>query len=394
MKSSLILGYGSTGQEIENYLISKNINYFIHDDNKNIDEKFKFNLDNINNIETIFVSPGINKDHEILRMAASRGNKIMTDIELFSEINNVKIIGVTGTNGKTSFVTLLDRILNKYNIKSKSAGNIGNSPLSLISDLNDVEYLILELSSFQLAHLNKLDLEIAVVLNIYQDHIDWHKTFEEYVFSKLKIFNFTSNQENNFLGPVDSQVQTGGMLPKKVRKFNEEKFNLDNYFDDFVSIFIDVCKQFSIPKEEVLNYLISQPSVEHRFELFHTKNGVKFINDSKSTNLESVNKASYKVKNCLLIMHGLLKGIDIKKLSLSNEVKEIMIPKNSEFEITNNNSLVIEYENFEDLKKYIKRNYKNFDTVLFSCGGSSFSNFNNYMERGDYFKEMIVGEII
>ena len=169
MKSSLILGYGSTGQEIENYLISKNINYFIHDDNKNIDEKFKFNLDNINNIETIFVSPGINKDHEILRIAASNGNKIMTDIELFSEINNVKLIGVTGTNGKTSFVTLLDRILNKYNIKSKSAGNIGNSPLSLISDLNDVDYLILELSSFQLAHLNKLDLEIAVVLNIYQD---------------------------------------------------------------------------------------------------------------------------------------------------------------------------------------------------------------------------------
>ena len=93
-------------------------------------------------------------------------------------------------------------------------------------------------------------------------------------------------------------------------------------------------------------------------------------------------------------MHGLLKGIDIKKLSLSNEVKEIMIPKNSEYEITNNNTPVIEYENFEDLKKYIKSNYKNFDTVLFSCGGSSFSNFNNYMERGDYFKEMIVGEII
>ena len=394
MKSSLILGYGSTGQEIENYLISKNINYFIHDDNKNIDEKFKFNLDNINNIETIFVSPGINKDHEILRMAASSGNKILTDIELFSEINNVKIIGVTGTNGKTSFVTLLDRILNKYNIKSKSAGNIGNSPLSLISDLNDVEYLILELSSFQLAHLNKLDLEIAVVLNIYQDHIDWHQTFEEYVFSKLKIFNFTSNQENNFLGPVDSQVNVEEMSLKKVREFNKENFNLDNYFDDFVSIFIDVCKEFSIPKEEVLNYLISQSSVEHRFELFHTKNGVKFINDSKSTNLESVNKASYKVKNCLLIMHGLLKGIDIKKLSLSNEVKEIMIPKNSEFKISNNNTSVIEYENFEDLKKYIKRNYKNFDTVLFSCGGSSFSNFNNYMERGDYFKEMIVGEII
>ena len=394
MKSSLILGYGSTGHDIEQYLISKNISYLVHDDNKNIDEKFKFNPDNINNIETIFVSPGIKQDHKILKMAASNGIKIMTDIELFSEINNVKLIGVTGTNGKTSFVTLLDRILNKYDIKSKSAGNIGNSPLNLISDLDDVDYLILELSSFQLTHLNKLNLEISVVLNIYQDHIDWHKTFEKYIFSKLKIFNFTTNQKNNFLGPVDSQINVEGILPKKVRKFNVENFNLDNYFDDFVSIFVDVCKEFSIPKEDVINFLTSQTSVEHRFEHFHTKNGVKFINDSKSTNLESVNKASYKVKNCLLIMHGLLKGIDIKKLSLSNEIKEVMIPKNSEFDITSQNFSVVEYENFQDLKKYIIRNYKNFDTVLFSCGGSSFSNFKNYMERGEYFKEMIVGEII
>ena len=195
MKSSLILGYGSTGQDIEQYLISQNKNYLIHDDLENIDKKYKFNTENINNIETIFVSPGVKKDHEILRMASSSGIKIMTDIELFSEINNVKLIGVTGTNGKTSFVTLLDRILNKYDIKSKPAGNIGNSPLNLISDSSDLDYLILELSSFQLTHMNKIELEMAVVLNIYQDHIDWHETFEQYVISKLKIFDFTLGEE-------------------------------------------------------------------------------------------------------------------------------------------------------------------------------------------------------
>ena len=115
-------------------------------------------------------------------------------------------------------------ILNKYNIKSKPAGNIGNSPLNLISDSNGLDYLILELSSFQLTHINKIELEMAVVLNIYQDHIDWHETFEQYVISKLKIFNFSTNQENNFLGPVDSQVKAEGILPKNVRNFNEEKF--------------------------------------------------------------------------------------------------------------------------------------------------------------------------
>ena len=393
MKSSLILGYGSTGQDVEKYLISKNKNYLIHDNEKNINEKIKFKIDDINKLEVIFVSPGIKKNHEILRIADSNDIKIMTDIEIFNEINNVKLIGVTGTNGKTSFVILLDRILNRYGIKSKPAGNIGNSPLNFISHLDDLDYVILELSSFQLAHMNKLKLETAVVLNIYQDHIDWHETFEDYVNSKLKIFNFTTNQKNNFLGPVDSSLNIENTIIKKTNEFNEEGFNLDNYFDDFVSIFVNVCENFSIPKQEVLDFLISQSSVEHRFELFHTKDGVKFINDSKSTNLESVNKASYKVKNCLLIMHGLLKGIDMKKLSLSNEVKEIMIPINSDFDITSNNVSIVKYESLESIKNYIKSNYTNFDTVLFSCGGSSFSDFENYMERGDYFKEMIVGEI-
>ena len=393
MKSSLILGYGSTGHDIEQYLISKNKNYLIHDDEKNINDKLKFNIESINNVDTIFVSPGVKKDHKILRMASSSGIRVMTDIELFNEENNVKIIGVTGTNGKTTFVTLLDKILNKNGIKSKTAGNIGNSPINLISDLVDLDYLILELSSFQLTHMNKLNLETAVVLNIYQDHIDWHETFEEYIFSKLKIFSYTTNEDNNFLGPVDSQVNLDEILPNKVRKFNEENYNLENYFDDFVSLFIDVCKKFSISKKEVINFLNTQSSLEHRFELFHTKDGVKFINDSKSTNLESVNKASHKVKNCLLIMHGLLKGMDINKLSLSNEVKEILIPKNSEFVITNKSASVVEYENFEYLKKYVKSNYKNFDTVLFSCGGASFSDFENYIDRGNSFKEMILGEI-
>ena len=87
MKSSLILGYGSTGQDIEKYLISQNKNYLIHDDIEIIDKKYKFNTENINNIETIFVSPGIKKDHEILRIAESCGIKIMTDIELYSAVS-------------------------------------------------------------------------------------------------------------------------------------------------------------------------------------------------------------------------------------------------------------------------------------------------------------------
>ena len=394
MKYSLILGYGSTGQDIEKFLISKNKKYYIYDDYKTVPKEFTFELSDITNLENIFVSPGIKKDHEIINLAEEKNINLTSDIQYFNEISKVKIVGITGTNGKTSFVTLLDKILKKHGYKSKVAGNIGNSPLNLISDKENLDFLILELSSFQLSHLTKLDLEISVVLNIYEDHIDWHSSFENYATSKLKIFNFTKNNKNRFLGPVDNQLKKTNLLPRNVNVIKDmEAYFLPNYFDDFVSMFIKICSKFKITKNEVIDFLSSEPSVEHRFELFITKNGVNFINDSKSTNLESVNKASFKVKNCMLVMHGLSKGIGSNKLDLSNEVKKILIPKDSEFDLSKYSKIITEYDSFDELNTIIKTNYKDYETILFSCGGSSFSDFDNYKDRGNYFKKMIESEI-
>ena len=394
MKYSLILGYGSTGQDIEKFLISKNKKYYIYDDYKTVPKEFTFELSDITNLENIFVSPGIKKNHEIINLAKEKNINLTSDIQYFNEISKLKIVGITGTNGKTSFVTLLDKILKKHGYKSKVAGNIGNSPLNLISDKENLDFLILELSSFQLSHLTKLDLEISVVLNIYEDHIDWHNSFENYATSKLKIFNFTKNNKNRFLGPVDNQLKKTNLLPRNVNVIKDmEAYSLPNYFDDFVSMFIKICSRFKIAKNEVIDFLSSEPSVEHRFELFITKNGVNFINDSKSTNLESVNKASFKVKNCMLVMHGLSKGIGSNKLDLSNEVKKILIPKDSEFDLSKYSKIITEYDSFDELNTIIKTNYKDYETILFSCGGSSFSDFDNYKDRGNYFKKMIESEI-
>ena len=394
MRPSLILGYGATGQDIEKYLISKNRKYFIYDDNKNISQELNFQLRDISNLEMIYVSPGIKKDHKILNLAEENKVIVTTDIQYFNEISNVKIIGVTGTNGKTTFVTLLNKILNKYGYKSNVAGNIGISPLNLIKDAESLDFLILELSSFQLKHINELNLDTSVILNIYEDHIDWHSSFENYATSKLKIFNFTKNNKNRFLGPVDNQLKKTNLLPRNVNVIKDmEAYFLPNYFDDFVSMFIKICSRFKIAKNEVIDFLSSEPSVEHRFELFITKNGVNFINDSKSTNLESVNKASFKVKNCMLVMHGLSKGIGSNKLDLSNEVKKILIPKDSEFDLSKYSKIITKYGSFDELNTIIKTNYKDYETILFSCGGSSFSDFDNYEDRGNYFKKMIESEI-
>jgi len=394
MKPSLILGYGATGKDIEKYLISENKKYVIYDDNKNIPNELNFQLEDITNLEMIYVSPGIKKDHKILNIAEESNIKVTTDIEYFNDISNVKIVGVTGTNGKTTFVSLLNKILNKYGYKSNVAGNIGISPLNLINDTEDLDFLILELSSFQLCHINELRIDTSIVLNIYEDHIDWHNSFEEYAESKLKIFNFTVNDQNNFLGSVDEELNINDALLENITVVEDiNNYFLPNYFDEFVSMFVAICSRFEISEVDVIEFLSSEPSAEHRFELFYSKNGVNFINDSKSTNLESVNKASLKVNNCMLIMHGLAKGINPNKLVLSDEIKAILVPQNSEFDVSMFKSIVIKYESIEDLQQLIKENYRNFNTVLFSCGGSSFSDFKNYVDRGIYFKKMIVGEI-
>ena len=394
MRPSLILGYGATGKDIEKYLISENKKYFIYDDNKIIPQKLNFKLEDITNLEMIYVSPGIKKDHKILNIAEERNIKVTTDIEYFNNISNVKIIGVTGTNGKTTFALLLNKILNKYGYKTNVGGNIGISPLNLINDADNLDFLIIELSSFQLDHINELQIDTAVVLNIYEDHIDWHNSFENYASSKLKIFNFTKKVQNNFLGSVDEELKINDSLLENITVIEYiSDYFLPNYFDEFVSMFVAVCSRFEISEKDAINFLSLEPSAEHRFELFHTKNGVNFINDSKSTNLESVNKASLKVNNCMLIMHGLAKGINSNKLVLSDEIKKILVPKNTEFDVSKYKSIVIKYESIEDLQQLIKENYQEFNTILFSCGGSSFSDFDNYIDRGNYFKKMIVGEI-
>ena len=92
-------------------------------------------------------------------------------------------------------------------------------------------------------------------------------------------------------------------------------------------------------------------------------------------------------------MHGLSKGISTKKLKLSDEIKKILVPKNFEFDITSYKNIVREYESFDELKLLIQNEYKTYDTVLFSCGGSSFNDFDDYIDRGNFFKNMIKGEI-
>ncbi len=390
---SLILGYGTTGKAVSKYLKDKNISFLIFDDNPELSNFYKIEDIKFSEIDKIFVSPGIRSSHRILEIAKEKNIDVLTDIEEFSSITKTKIIGVTGTNGKTTFVHLLSKILNEKGIISRFAGNIGNSPLEIVNELEQVEYIILELSSFQLEHIKKLNLYIGIILNIYEDHTEWHGSYEKYKNSKIKIFDYVNTPTKKILGESDSALS---ILINKESSFTSIKslkeYSINNYFDDFIEVFLYVCSLFSISENESLNFLKKQDQIEHRLEFFYEVNGVKFINDSKSTNLQSVSKASTKFENSILILHGLTKGINSNKLNLSENIKKILVPKDMDVDLTKYKNIIIYYDSIFEIISYLKNNIEIYNHVLFSCGGASFNNFKDYKDRGTFFKNIVMKE--
>jgi len=382
----LIFGYGATGKSVEAYFQKNNIKYFIYDDDKEkiISKKQKFKDTKIEEIDEIIISPGIKPTHELLNKVNSLGKAIKTDIDLFNENYKGKLIGVTGTNGKTTLVNLLSNFLNSQGIKAVAVGNVGRSPLEVID--KEFEYVIIELSSYQLYYLNNLDLNIGIILNIYEDHLDWHKNFSEYLDSKKRIKDFIKNgdesiKNNNFIGTLKP-----GEINSNLYKEIKDK---SIFFDNTIDIFMQVIEKLDLNYESAKEFLINSQNTEHRFELVEVHKDITYINDSKSTNFNSVSMATTKVSNAILIMHGLTKNINSKDLNISKDIKTIILPKDMKVNLTDIQAEVIELDSIFDLEEKLQKIIHSGDTVLFSCGGASFNDFKNYEERGNFFKSVV-----
>ena len=194
---TLIFGYGITGKAVENFLKNKSREYLIYDDDENvlldIKKELLFDDSQIDKIDEIVISPGINPDHKQIKNFGAK-NKIITDIDLFSREFQGKFIGVTGTNGKTTFVNLLTDFMISKGMNAVACGNVGVSPLSI--NFEDKDFAIVELSSFQLHYASNLKIDFGIILNIHSDHLDWHKDEKDYRKSKLKLLTFLNSNEN------------------------------------------------------------------------------------------------------------------------------------------------------------------------------------------------------
>lgn len=440
-----VLGAGRSGIAITKLLLSNGAKKILLTDEKELTEDIlnikadnlkiesKGFTDSILDYDIIIKSPGIPPSKEILVKAKKANRKIYSEVEAASWFCPAPIIGITGTNGKTTTTVLIGEIFKNAGYKTFVCGNVGKAFSEIVEDVTKDSIVVLELSSFQLEDIGTLNPEVSIILNITPDHIDWHGSFESYLAAKLKV---SQNQTENDLlvYNYDDEILRNNLKNYKKNisaiSVNENLFETDlntgaylmngmlYYFDktkdqlDDVVLRKDVylkgnhniynvlasivaAKKFGISCDEIEKTLMEFKGVEHRIEFVRELNGVSYYNDSKATNIDALIVALQSFdKNIVLILGGkdVNNDYNVVKDLVNDRVKEIIAVGSSKEKINNFFSpfkKVYVADSYEDAVSYSKNASVAGDTVLLSPACKSFDMFNNFEERGTKFKELV-----
>ncbi|AZI38731.1 UDP-N-acetylmuramoyl-L-alanine--D-glutamate ligase [Epilithonimonas vandammei] len=440
----VILGGGESGVGAAYLAKAKGFEVFLSDMGK-IRENYKKELDKLGidyedgthteekilNADWVIKSPGIPKKAEMVQKIQEKGIRLSSEIEFASEFTDAKIIAITGSNGKTTTTSLIYYILKEDGFNVGLGGNIGKSFAKQVAEEN-FDYYVLEVSSFQLDDIQNFRPYISLLLNLSKDHLDqYNYNYEEYALAKFRI---AENQDaNNFFIYNKDDEMSKSILEKldlKVTKVPfslEEKlekgaFSIDENFvvniNEGFTMKIDELslvgkhnvanslaasiagKLLEISNESIRHSLMTFQAVEHRLEPVAEIKGVKFINDSKATNVNATYFALESMKQPVVwIVGGKDKGNDYTEIEelVKKKVKAIVC-------LGIDNSKIIDF--FKDKKTQIydtssmhkavevsKSLAEKGDVVLLSPCCASFDLFNGYEDRGNQFKKEVLQEI-
>jgi len=387
-------------------------------------------LSNLEEFDIVFRTPGLPYLNPEIQKAKNRGVEISSEIKYFFDQCPSPIIGVTGTKGKGTTSTLISEILKKAGKKVYLAGNIGNAPIEFLDNLTAEEVVVLELSSFQLQDLNQSP-HIAVVLNVTSDHMDVHQSHEEYIEAKTNIvrhqrscdfacinmdyltsFEFASMTSGQvYYFSRQKSVDQGAWVKNDVIYLREDdkdieivkipdlqlrgKHNLEN-----ICAAIIAARLAGAEIESISEAIKAFKGLEHRLEMVGEIEGVKFYNDSFSTNPDTAIAAIKSFQEpIILIAGGSEKNADYKELgeaiSKSTVRTAVLIGATGpriKSEIRNSNiEIISSCQNIEEVIKTAKEKAKPGDVVLLSPASASFDWFKNYKDRGKQFKEKVMG---
>lgn len=435
-KKIFILGMARSGYEVAKILASHHCNIVITDakeqDSNHVKELETLGIfltitdhpaDLLNeSFDYVVKNPGIKLDHEVCKKAEKLNIPVINELEVAYHYlpNNVKIVCITGSNGKTTTTTLTYEFLKAANLPVHLGGNIGYPMSSLLEHVKENDILVLELSAQQLHDFHDFKTDIGVLTNLTQVHLDHFKTYENYKRCKKKIFEHHSNQDVAILNGNDEDVVnlTKDIPSKKIFFSSNKKCDLyiqDNaiyYLEDKIIDLKDirikgnhnyenimcaiaVAKEFTISNAVIKKVLDVFSGVEHRLEFVKKINNREFYNDSKATNVKSTTIAlSSFDKPTILLLGGLDRGHSFDELiPFMKNVKFVVCYGQTKDRIEefcqNNHYECYKTDILEDAVKIAYNLSNQEDIILLSPACASWDQYEKFEDRGDDFKRVV-----
>ena len=351
----------------------------------------------LDDVELLIKSPGVPGESPLATAAQARGIPIWSEIELGFRLLGNPFIGITGTNGKTTTTELLGAIFRAAGRPIEVAGNVGR-PLTAVEPESDDAWIVCELSSFQLEDIHELRPRVAVLLNLEPDHLDRHGTFEAYGEAKLRIFENQGGDDVAVVprgfGPVPGEarrIEFAGDDPLPTEPRIPGAHNREN-----AAAATAAARAAGIPDAAIATGLREFPGVPHRLELVAEAGGVRFVNDSKATNVAAALRslATYAGEPLHLILGGSLKGEDFGPLAraIPASVKGIHLVGEASDELDAAlRATGHEAARDETLPRAVGAAWSQAapgDVILLAPACASFDQYKNFEERGDDFRRL------
>ena len=444
-KQVAIIGMGVSNIPLLDYFYDKNAKVTVFSTNALSDEimakinKYRYevelgedNLSRLKGFDIIFRSPSALPTKHEFQSAVKKGAILTSEIEMVLKLAPCKIIGVTGTEGKTTTTSLIYEICKKAGYNCFLGGNIGKPIFTKINQMKPEDIVILELSSFQLMGMT-VSPNIAVVTNIFPDHLNVHKSYEEYQDAKKSIFrNQTEegivilNKDNEITEKFADEVKgktiffsstkklkngyvydredgfikkcTDGKCEKILNKNDIKLRGIHNYENICAAL---AATETVASKEAQIEAVKNFKGVEHRLEFVREIDGVKYYNDSIGTSPAStIAGLNAFDENIILLAGGSDKGLDYKEIGevIAKKVGTLILtgPTAQKIEEATKQALseeksikIIHTNNLEESVKVAKEKARSGDIVLLSPASASFDAFKNFEERGNYFKTLV-----
>lgn len=373
----------------------------------------------------VIKNPGINYHKPFILRLKERNIPIYTEIELAFQVAKPQhYIGVTGTNGKTTTVTLVDKVLKGQYDNVHLAGNVGTPLCDVALDYNLLEesnhYIVIEMSNFQLLDIDKFKPNISTIINLTPDHLDYMASLDEYYASKTNIYKNTDQNDFYIVNNDDETVleyldkypvpcnritmslnQTADCMIKNQAIYYQNEFIIDladikvvgRHNIQNIMTAICIAKKCGVKTEIINQEITSFIGVEHRIEFVREINGVKIYNDSKATNTDAAIIALKAFeKPVILLMGGFDKGLDLSEMATYSDKISYLVtfgaagPRFKDEMHLKNSKCV---KNLEEATLTAVELAKSGDIILLSPSTSSFDEFSGYEERGRAFKDII-----